>query len=145
MSLSSSTENSSPIAGTAARLARAFDVMAGEAERAHDAIARRLGRRRVRIRVDDEAFDVVAVHGAPQVTKPEGDALVTIETSRALVRSVLAGRVTLAEGLRTDALRARGALRDLVAVLSALEAFVHGAVRCAAMPELFDDFQRERS
>ena len=40
--------------------------------------------------------------------------------------------------------RARGALRDLVAVLAALDAFVHGAVRCAAMSDLFDEFQTER-
>lgn len=145
MSSSSSTEVAPTTTGTGARLARAFVIVAGDAEQAHDAIGRRLGTRRVRIRIDDEAFDVVAVHGAPQVSQVEGDASVTIETSRHLVREVLGGRVTVAEALRTDDLRARGALRDLAAVLSALEAFVHGAVRCDAMPELFDEFQKERS
>jgi hypothetical protein len=57
------------------------------------------------------------------------------------VRSVLAGDRSLADALRDDALVARGSLRDLVTVLAALDAFVHGAVRCREMPELFEEFQ----
>jgi hypothetical protein len=107
-------------------------------------MARRLGRLRVRISVDDEVFEVAREEDTVRVSDADGSATVFIETSRAVVRDVLSGRCTLAATLREDALRARGALRDLVAVLAALEAFVHGAVRCEGLAALFDEFQTER-
>lgn len=144
VSSSSSTDLDPASAHVAGRLAHAFGILAAEAQTAHGEIARRLGERRVRIAIDDEVFDVTVMQGEPRVCEPHGDALVTIATSRALVRDVLAGRCSVAEALRDDSLRARGALRDLVAALGALEAFVHGAVRCKAMPALFQEFQTER-
>jgi hypothetical protein len=75
---------------------------------------------------------------------PNDEADVAIGTSRATIREVLAGTTTMDEALHTDGLEARGTLRDLVAVLAALEAFVHGALRCEHMAELFDEFQTER-
>jgi hypothetical protein len=50
----------------------------------------------------------------------------------------------MAQALWRDELRARGALRDLVAVLHALDAFVHGALRCPQLAVQFDEFQSER-
>jgi hypothetical protein len=139
-----STDARADASTVAAQLTRAFELLAYDCCAAHTEMARRLGERRVRIGVDDETFDVASLRGLVRVCDPEGDALVTIDTSRALVRQVLAGACTLEQALRNDSLRARGALRDLVAVLAALEAFVHGAVRCAAMPQLFDRFHTER-
>jgi hypothetical protein len=144
VSSNSSTERALLPGSVAAKLSHAFVILAHQCRPAHDEIARRIDGPRVRIKVDDEVFDVASMQGVPRVSNPEGHPSVTIETSRSLVDDVLAGRCTLAEGLRDDALRARGTLRDLVAVLAALEAFVHGAVRCEAMPELLDDFQTER-
>jgi hypothetical protein len=144
VSSSSCTEAVTVSTAVSAQLECAFQLLAREVRPAHKELGRRLGRRRVRIRVDDEVFDVATVHGIPRLSDPHGDAHITIETSRDLVRQVLAGRCSLADALRNDALRARGALRDLVALLAALEAFVHGAVRCEAMPVLFDKFQTER-
>ena len=121
-----------------------FVLLDRDVPRAHTEIGNRLGGLRVRLIVDDEVFDVANVDGGPGVVDAADDVSVTIATTQAVVRDVLAGRRTLAEVLRADALRARGALRDLVAVLAALDAFVHGAVRCRAMSDLFDDFRTER-
>jgi hypothetical protein len=125
-------------------LTSAFELLARDVQAAYTEIARRLGERRVRISVDGETFDVAAPEGLARVCRPEGDPVVTIETTRALVRQVLAGACSLEQALHDDSLRARGTLHDLVAVLAALEAFVHGAVRCEAMPKLFDQFQTEK-
>ena len=144
MSSNSSTEPRPGAPAVATQLTSAFDFLACEVPAAHTEMARRLGERRVRIRVDNETFDVAALRGLVRVCVPEGDPPVAIDTSRALVRQVLAGACSLEQALRDDRLRARGALRDLVAVLSALEAFIHGAVRCEAMPKLFDEFQTEK-
>jgi hypothetical protein len=137
----SSSSSTSPTIAT--QLEVAFALLARSVPTALDEIARRLGTRRVRITVDDEAFDVIATDKL-RVTSPTDEADVTIATSRATIRDVLAGITTMDEALHTDGLEARGTLRDLVAVLNALEAFVHGAVRCEHMAELFDEFQTER-
>jgi hypothetical protein len=128
----------------AAYLERAFGILAHDAPVAHAEIARRLGAARVHIQIDDEAFEVACARDQPQVLFASGNATVVIETTHECVRDVLAGRTTLAGALHGDALRARGALRDLVAVLGALDAFVHGAVRCGEMSAIFDEFQTER-
>jgi hypothetical protein len=143
VSSSSSAEEPQPTA-VAEQLDRAFRILACDVPVAHREVALRLGAVRVRIHIDDEVLDVACAHEQPQVLSPSGAAAVTFATTRATVRDVLAGRSTLAEVLRNDTLRARGTLRDLVAVLAALDAFVHGAIRCEAMPELFDEFQTER-
>ena len=57
---------------------------------------------------------------------------------------MLAGRRTLADAVRADEVRAEGRLAGLVSLLEALEAFVHGAVRCDAIAQLYDEFQSER-
>jgi hypothetical protein len=140
-----STDTRAGAPTVAAQLTSALDILESDVRTAHAEMARRLGERRVRISVDEETFDVAPLRGRLRVSEPEGDASVTIETSRALMREVLSGECPLEQALRNDSLRARGTLRDLVAVLSALEAFVHGAVRCgAAMPKLFDQFQTEK-
>jgi hypothetical protein len=144
VSSSCSTEPSPPEAAVGPQLARAFSLLGRNAPAAHDEIARRLGAVRVRIRVDDEVFDVARKRSVPRVCAAEGSASVSIDTTRAVVRDVLTGRRMMAEVIRVDALRVRGALRDLVATLAALEAFVHGAVRCAAVADLFDEFLTER-
>jgi hypothetical protein len=142
--LSSSTD-ARTVTPVATQLAVALDALARESTATHRQMLRRLDGVRVRIRVDDERFDFAtdAARGLVHVEPVAGDAHVTIETSRAVVREVLAGRDTLAGALRTGALTALGALHDLVAVLSALEAFVHGAVRSRATAALFEDFQAE--
>jgi hypothetical protein len=145
VSSNSSTDEQMTTTTVAAQLARALDAIAREATVTYGQMVRRLDRVRVRIRVDDELFDVASdvARGFLRVEPVGGDARVMIETSRAVVRDVLAGRSTLPEVLRTEELTARGTLRDLVAVLSALEAFVHGAVRSRATAALFEDFQTE--
>jgi hypothetical protein len=141
----STDEELTSATAVATQLARALDAIARESTVTYGLMLRRLDWVRVRIRVDDELFDVAsdAARGVLRVEPVDGEARVVIETSRAVVRDVLAGRSTLPEVLRSGALTARGTLRDLVAVLSALEAFVHGAVRSRATAELFHDFQTE--
>src|SRR5262249_44303165 len=124
VSSSSSTRTS-----IAVQLDDAFRLLARNVPTALDEISRRLGPSRVRITVDDERFDVGTTDKL-RITEARGEADVEITTSRATIRDVLAGNTTMDEALHTDGLEARGSLRDLVAVLSALEAFIHGAVRC---------------
>lgn len=143
MSSSSFADAGGPAAPIATRLARAFDELRGGCPRAHAEMARRLGDSTVRLSVDDEVFDVHVQEGAPRIRPPHGTPTVSVCTTRAAVRAVLAGRRRLADAVRSDEVRAEGGLRDLVALLEALEAFVHGAVRCDKIAQLYDDFQRE--
>jgi hypothetical protein len=140
VSSSSSTDGAS----IATLLARALELMEGGCPAALDELGRCLSGVTVGLRVDDESFDVRVEDGKAIVGPPAGPATVRISTSRVAVRAVLSGQRTLADAVRADAVRARGPLRDLVAVLGALEAFVHGAVRSAAVEQLHDDFQGER-
>jgi hypothetical protein len=112
---------------------------------AHTAIVRRLGETIVRITVDDEMFDVRVEDDATRVFPAHGLADVSIMTSRRAVAAVLAGASTLADAVRADEVCARGRLFHLVSVLAALEAFVHGAVRCGGIAHIYDEFQRERA
>ena len=125
-------------------LEQAFSVLQRDCPRAHSAMAKRLGNTTVRISVDDEVFDVCVEDGAPRVRAPDGEATVSVRTTRPAVRAVLAGRRTLADAVRADEVRAEGRLAGLVSLLEALEAFVHGAVRCDAIAQLYDEFQNER-
>jgi hypothetical protein len=124
-------------------LERAFDVLRGGCPRAHAEMARRLGSATVRLAVDEETFDVRVGRGAPRIYPPDGMPTVLVRTTRAALRAVLAGRRTLADAVRADEVRAEGRLPDLVALLGALEAFVHGAVRCDAIALLYHDLQSE--
>jgi hypothetical protein len=140
---SSSTEpKASPAVATL--LDRALMLLARDAPDAHNELARRLGDGHVRICIDAEVFDVECVNGSVRVFAPHGAPSVVVETTRAVVHEVLGGQRTIVTALHGDELRARGSLRNLITVLTALEAFVHGAVRSGAVAELFDDFQSER-
>ena len=125
-------------------LEQALDGLRGGCPGAHAAMARRLGGSTVRLSVDGETFDVRVERGSPRVCQPDGDASVSIRTSRATVHAVLAGRRTLVDAIRADELSAVGRLPDLVSLLAALEAFVHGAIRCDAIARLYHNFQSER-
>ena len=102
---------------------------------------------RVRIQVDDEVFDVARKRVRVPRVSPRRRRRIRLDRydAAAVVRDVLTGRRMMAEVTPSRRpLRARGVLRDLVATLAALEAFVHGAIRCHAMSALFDEFQTER-
>jgi hypothetical protein len=143
VSSSSSAEIGGAAAPVATLLKRAFEVLGSGCPRAHREMARRLGDSTVRLSVDDEVFDVHVERDAPRVRAPAGSPTVSVCTTRSAVRAVLAGRRRLADAVRADEVRAEGRLRDLVAVFEALEAFVHGAVRCDKIAQLYDDFQHE--
>jgi hypothetical protein len=125
-------------------LSRAFDAVRRDCPGAHAEVARRLTGVTVRLSVDDEVFGVDVHEGAPQVRPPDGSPTVSIGTTRAVVGDVLAGHRGLTDAVRADDVRATGSLAHLVAVLEALEAFVHGAVRSREAPRLYDEFQGER-
>ena len=144
MSSSSSTEGRRQGEAIATLLARAFELLLSSCPRACAEMARRLGESTVRITVDNETFDVYAEHDTVRLRIPRGHATVSIRTSRATVRDVLAARSTLRDALKDDELRAEGHLHDLVVVLEALEAFVHGALRCDAIAQLYHEFQSEK-
>jgi hypothetical protein len=125
-------------------LERAFAAIRHDCPGAHAALARRLAGATVRLAVDDEVFDVDVHGGAPRVRAPEGPPSVSVRTSRAAVSDVLAGRRSLADAVWADDVEVTGSLGDLVDVLEALEAFVHGAVRSGEATRLLDEFQGER-
>lgn len=145
MSSSSSADAGGSAGPFATLLERAFDLLRAGCPRAHAEVARRLGGSTVHLSVDDEVVGVSVQEGALRVRLPDGEATVSVHTTRAAVRAVLAGRRTLADAVRTDAVRAEGRLPDLVALLGALDAFVHGAVRCGKIAQLYDEFQSERA
>ena len=144
MSSSSSTEDRRPEEPIATLLARAFETLQSDCPRAYARMVQRLGESTVRVTVDDETFDIRVEHDVARVLDPRGSTAVSIRTSRATVRDVLAGQATLTDALYGDELRADGRLTDLVAVLEALEAFVHGAARCDTIAQLYHEFQSKR-
>ena len=143
MSSSSFADAGGPEAPIATLLTRSFEVLGSGCPRAHAEMARRLGASTVRLSVGDEVFDVHVERGAPRVRPPDGTPTVSVCTTRVAVQAVLAGRRRLADAVRADEVRVEGRLPHLVALLEALEAFVHGAVRCDQIARLYDDFQRE--
>jgi hypothetical protein len=122
----------------------ALDAIRAGCPVVHEELVRCLAGTAVRLSVDGETFDVRVADGRARVGRARGPAAVTVDTSRTSVQAVLAGRQTLAAAVRAGDVRAIGRLRDLVSVLDALTAFVHGAVRCDEVARLYDEFQDER-
>jgi hypothetical protein len=97
----------------------------------------------VRVRLEGEVaatWVARADHVGGHAHVGASDSGVEISTSRADLDGFLRGAFTLEEGLEANRLTVRGALDDVLAFLEALNAWLHGALRCPSFPSLHRRF-----
>ncbi len=119
----------------ASLVAESFASIAVEAPAAHQALTLALGDQAIAIRLDHEQFGVAA-RPIPTITAPAEAPDVAIEVSASTVRAVIDGDLSLADAVTNDHVRAVGSLDAIAQVHDALIAYVHGAIRSPAVPEL---------
>jgi len=125
-------------------LCRSLAVLDDELPRAYRAVADRLGRRSVAIRVDDEFVFVSAAGGRVHVSLVLArEPSVHLHTSRGEIRALVDGRRSLLDAMLEGRLELRGTVSDLIAFDGALMAYLHGAVRCPHFIELRDEYFKE--
>jgi hypothetical protein len=92
---------------------------------------------------------IVAVEGSAPVRLqldvvpwlgPAGHAEVLVALGEDDLDAILEGVLGIEHALERDRLLLRGELVHLLSFFAALDAWLHGAMRCAAMPALFDDY-----
>ena len=138
-----SSNSSDPSRSLCALLDESFTVLRREVPEAHRRMCAELSGDGVAIRVDDESV-VVACNGFEMRVR-KGNArtgtIAEIRTSRQAILRVLDGKMTLADAVLTDAVRAQASLEALVRLNRGLAMYVHGAVRAPSFPELLERFQ----
>jgi hypothetical protein len=124
-------------------LGQSLSLFAREAPLALATMGDHLEGRAVLLGVDGEQALLRRDGGSPAVVSPRaspGVAASEATTSRAALRDLVAGQVTLEEALMSESLWLRGALDDVVALHDLLLAFAGGAARSRGFPALLDAF-----
>jgi hypothetical protein len=129
-------------------LQQALALLHAESPVHFEATRRRLAGRAILIRIAGDVAVCVHLDGTDTDwvarfdggNRPAAVAAVEIATSRADLESFLRGAFTLEEGLEANRLDVRGALDDVLAFLEALNAWLHGALRCPSFPPLHQRF-----
>ena len=130
----------------ASLVAESFASISIEAPGAHHALTRALSDQTIAIMLDDERFGVAA-RPIPTITAPSESPDVAITVSASTVRAVIDGDLSLADAVTNDHVRAVGSLDAIAQVHDALIAYVHGAIRSPAVPDLrprFDEISGAR-
>ena len=126
----------------AAYLTESLDRIAGDVPWAYAAILARLGARVVRVRLSGEALTIRGDGGRVRLGD-DGSGDVEVSTVRAELVALADGEMTLEEAVTAERLELRGRVDDLMAGLLALEAYLHGAVRCPELSGLMDAFRED--
>ncbi len=128
-------------AAAARLLARALDVLGGEAPLHASMLRAQLGRVRIGIALGALRLAVVAEGEALRVVDaPEGSA-VEVATSVPVVRALLDGETAVLTEVRAGRLRVRGGVDALAAASDAFVICMHGLVRCAGSSVLVDELR----
>jgi hypothetical protein len=112
----------------------ALACLAIECSLARDRLRGALGACVVRVELCDEAFELRAGEIAP----PRLDADVVVRSDVRTLHGVLEGEIDLADAVLDDRLRVVGGPSEVVAVATAMAAFVDGMLRCESMLPLRD-------
>jgi hypothetical protein len=120
--------------------AEALQVLARERPDAYAAFRAALADRTISLAFADD--DRAAIRdGAIGDFTP--DATVEVTTSARSLHALLHGAIAPLDAVLGDELFVRGAACDLIAVSAAMDIFLRGALRCAAMPALAGKLERE--
>jgi hypothetical protein len=117
-------------------LAASLAALGQEVPAAFALLCRRLARREVRLRVDDDTVALRFLPGGVVMDPVPERPCVELVTTGRTVLDVLEARETLVSAALRDRLQLRGALDDLLALHDGLLAYVHGAVRAPSLPRL---------
>lgn len=121
-------------------LQRSLDVLQRELPLGYGEVARRLGKRAVKIDVDGERLCIVGDGAelaiASTALRPTAAAF---GSSRAL-RAILEGEHTLDSAILADAITLQGPLPELAAFYETLHAYFSSAVRCPSFAQLLDEY-----
>lgn len=109
---------------------------------AYAQLCRLLAPRQVQLNVDQEALwlsfapDAVSLH-AGQAPTPA----ITVDLSRQVILDMLDARLSLQDAIQHGRLGLRGDLYHLTLFYEGWLAYLRGAVRCPAMPDLLDAYR----
>jgi hypothetical protein len=120
--------------------AEALAVLARERPDAHVALRAALGERTIAL--DFGEHDRAAIRDGV-IVELATDATVEVVTSARTLHGLLHGSIAPLDAVLDDRLFVRGAAGDLIAVAAAMNVFLQGALRCAAMPALAGQLERE--
>jgi len=120
-------------------LARSLELLLEQSPAHFLAVRRRMRGLSVRIAIDGEAPVRVQLDARPFVG-PDAHADIVAGVARQHLAALLDGALTIEDAVDDDRLRLQGALDGLLSFLDALEAWIHGAVRCPAFPTLYREF-----
>jgi hypothetical protein len=121
-------------------VAQALRVLARERPDAHAAFRALLGDRSIALAFGDDDRATIR-DGA--VVDGVADPTVEVTTSARTLHGLLHGAVAPLDAVLDDRLFVRGDADDLIAVAAAMNVFLQGALRCAAMPALAGQLERE--
>jgi hypothetical protein len=120
--------------------AEALEVLARERPAAHAAFRGLLAERTISLAFGGD--DTATIRDGTVVAFM-ADASVEVRTSARTLHAVLHGSIGTLDAVLADQLFVRGDADDLIAVSAAMTVFLQGALRCAAMPALAGQLERE--
>lgn len=116
-------------------------MLAVEAPYHGDLLARHLATLTFEIVVGRERFTVRGLGGRCVATTDRAERSdVTITSTLATCRDLLAGRTTVLAAIRARRLDLRGSIGALRSAARALDVFLHGLVRAPSAPRLLEEF-----
>ncbi len=120
---------------TAAALATdALACLARECPPAHARLRAALGDRRLRVELAGEELDIVG----GEVVAPADTPVLELASDARTLHDVLLGELDVLDAVVGERVRVRGAVDDVIAATTAMEAFLAGALRCPSMPALLE-------
>jgi hypothetical protein len=126
-------------------LARSLVLLEDELPRIYAEVARSVGDREVRCRVDEDEISVFGDGTRLRLARETRQPAVRVVAKRQVIVDVVLARTTLQDALWEDRIVLLGSLDDLVAFHDALMAYVGGAVRCPSFPELLDEYLKPQA
>jgi hypothetical protein len=106
-------------------------------------LRRAVGRRRARIRLDDETIEVAFANGRLAVEPPGGLVDGEGETDRQTVLDLLDGWLEITDAILDGRLRVVGTLEAVSRMFLAIEILLDGSARLPALQELARDFRAD--
>jgi hypothetical protein len=120
---------------------RSLEILRNEHPVAFAALARRLGRNRLRFVIDGRPFDLTGDGFTVVVGRAEAVPIAELSSSRRALVDLVRGKADLIDELRRDRIALKGQARALWQLHEALLAYLQGAVRCPSFPGLQAEFE----
>lgn len=122
-------------------LARSLALLEAELPLFHARVAEAVGVKNVACRIDDEEFWILSDGKRLCLTTHRCSKYeVEIRTSRALIRALLEGELTLEDALWSERILLKGELDDILSFNDGLHVYLCGAVRSPSFSDLMSDY-----